>query len=346
MMDYSGATALGSKVEFEPEINSRGMTEVSVKGKHLSLEDLRKHILSDSTVWKKVLALRRKDSDQFKSASKEKPKILDNLQKDIPDYPKPVEFHISSVAHVTDKNPFLEILKSEEIKSPANDFSWWTLAVSKEEIKSAENCYLQSNNIQRKKTFLEKFTTSPVFQLDKSRYGNYRLTFPLAELINLYQEQNCDGKEPVLRMFKTMFYKQEIVYAVLIHSPEDNEHFEKLPLLEESRFADYRDGEMIWQAQAISSELKFRISLDPLKGQLSVRKLRFPQFYVWDHVCLAFHLPFQKALKVPRKRLIESFDACRLQERNLIRCNDNTEMESKFTAAKERENSLKKELEN
>ncbi|XP_066542626.1 uncharacterized protein [Hoplias malabaricus] len=341
MMNYSGAAASKYEVEFEVEENSRKMTEFSVKGNHLSLEDLRKHILNDPTIWKKVLGIGRKDTDQIKSKYGENPRILDYLENNIPEYPTPVEFHLSSVAHITDEEPFQSILQSEMIKPPRTEYSWWTLAVTEEEIESAEIRYLQRMGIQGQNPFLKKFTTSPVFQLDKSRYGNYRLTFPLADLINLYKDQNCDGEEPVFRMFKTMFYKQEVVYAVLIHSPQYNKLFGELPLLEESRFAGYKPGKMIWKVQAMSSD--HRYSLDPSEIPFNVTEIS-SKYYVWDQVCLAFHLPLEKALIVPRDRLIEAFDACRLQERNVLGYKT-WEFEQKFKNAKKEEENLKKELE-
>ncbi|KAK3562824.1 hypothetical protein QTP86_010399 [Hemibagrus guttatus] len=77
----------------------------------------------------------------------------------------------------------------------------------------------------------------------ESRYGNYRFTFPLTDLMQWYKEQNCGGKDPVLRVYETITYKQEIVYAVLIHSPEDNKRFGKYPLLEATYLEEVRNLE-------------------------------------------------------------------------------------------------------
>ena len=65
-------------------------------------------------------------------------------------------------------------------------------------------------------------------------------------------------------------------------------------------------------------------------------------FYVWDNVCLAFHLPSQKALKIPGKRLVEALDACELHIPNLLRCKDPTECEMMFENAKKAVDDLKK----
>ncbi|KAI4903729.1 hypothetical protein NFI96_021720 [Prochilodus magdalenae] len=206
----------------------------------------------------------------------------------------------------------------EKIKPPDAEFAWWTLAITKEEIESAEKLYLQNKNIEMKDSFLMEFTTSPAFQRDTSRYGDYRFTFPLTELMELYKEQNCGGKEPVLRVFKTMFYLQEIVYAVLVHSPQDNKEFGDYPLLEESNFVHYKDGQIMWKAQAISGNHQVTLSVDTSEPRLNVKRLYSSTYYVWDNVCLAFHLPAQKALDFTTDRLIEALAACKLHKKNLL----------------------------
>ncbi|KAL7850295.1 hypothetical protein SRHO_G00196440 [Serrasalmus rhombeus] len=108
---------LRNKVEFKADLNSRRMTEISVEGKHLSLGELRKHIDEDPTIWPTICKLDRLDTDNIKAKSRDKPKILDSLDKVVPEYPTPVEFHVSSVAHATTKNPFKAILESERLRS-------------------------------------------------------------------------------------------------------------------------------------------------------------------------------------------------------------------------------------
>ncbi|XP_060788875.1 uncharacterized protein LOC132893762 [Neoarius graeffei] len=235
-------------------------------------------------------------------------------------YPTPVEFWVSDVAHVTDKSGFKKILESEQFMAPESVFSWWDLKINKEEIRAAEERYMRNQcaelNVQQ--PFLEKFTTSPSFQPEKSRYGNYRFTFPLTDLMHWYKEQNCGGEEPVLRMYETVTYEQKIVYIVLIHSPEDNERFEKHPLLETSEWVHYQDGKIIWKAQAICEIHRYQFD----SGE--VQSLDYHQFYVWDQVSLVFHLPKntkpRKVLKIPSERLIEALEACELgSEINLLR---------------------------
>lgn len=132
-------------------------------------------------------------------------KILDNVTNNIPNYPTPIEFHISEMTHVTNNDDFLKIMESGGFKAHEK-FSWWSLKIDEESIRAAEERYLEKvfpnssqDQKERQDPFLCKFTTSPAFHIDKSRYGNFRFTFPLKELMETYKEQMCGGQDPVLR---------------------------------------------------------------------------------------------------------------------------------------------------
>ncbi|XP_060788872.1 uncharacterized protein LOC132893759 [Neoarius graeffei] len=298
--------------------NSRGIMERYISGQHVSVQRLRE-----------LIPLRVPPSPMTK-----------NIIKQIPPYPTPVEFWVSDVVHVTDKSGVMGILESEQFRSgvrvfrpPESEFSWWDLKIDKEEIRAAEERYMEDKselNVQQ--PFLEEFTTSPLFQLETSRYGNYRFTFPLTDLMQWYKEQNCGGEEPVLRVYETVTYSQEIMYVVLIHSPEDNERFGGYPLLETSEWVHYQDGKITWKAQAICETHWYRFD----SGE--VQRLSTHEFYVWDQVSLVFHLPKdtkpRKVLKIPRERLIEALEACKLDKINLSRNKKNeSEREEDFLEA-------------
>ncbi|XP_060788873.1 uncharacterized protein LOC132893760 [Neoarius graeffei] len=304
--------------------NSRRIKERYISGEHVSVQRLRE-----------LIPLMVPPSPMTKYIIKE-----------IPPYPTPVEFWVSDVAHVTDESGVMGILESEQFLAPESVFSWWDLKMNKEEIRAAEERYMEGQSeLNEQKPFLEKFTTSPLFQIEKSRYGNYRCTFPLTDLMQWYKEQNCGGEEPVLRVYETITYKQLIVYVVLIHSPEDNERFGGYPLLEASEWVRYQDGKITWKAQAICETHWYRFdsgevqSLDPNH-----------QFYVWDQVSFVFHLSKDtkphKVLKIPRERLIEALEACDLDsEINLSRNkNHESEREENFLEAQRIVSELKRKL--
>ncbi|KAK3538122.1 hypothetical protein QTP70_030296, partial [Hemibagrus guttatus] len=250
----------------------------------------------------------------------------------------------AKVAHATEETGFKGILESEEFNPPNSEFSWWDLKINKDEIKTAEKNYMERNipsmaqELCEEKSFLEKFTTSPLFKLEESRYGNYRFTFPLTELMERYKKQNCGGEDPVLRVYGTMTYKQEIVYTVLIHSPEDNERFGEYPLLEASEWVRYQDGKIIWRAQAICETHWYQF----ISGE--VQKPNDYEFYVWDQVSLVFHLPNSKALKIPREQLIEALKACEIANIDLSEYPGTKSKMQRYMEAKEEVSKLKIEL--
>ncbi|XP_060790824.1 uncharacterized protein LOC132894700 [Neoarius graeffei] len=284
------------KINIQERQNSRLKDERYISGKHVSVRRLRELIQTTDP----------------------KNPMTRYIIKEIPPYPTPVEFWVSDVAHVTDKSGVMGILESEQFMAPESEFSWWGLKINKEEIRAAEERYMEGKSeLNEQKPFLEKFTTSPSFQPEKSRYGNYRFTFPLTDLMQWYKEQNCGGEEPVLRVYKTVTYKQEIMYVLLIHSPEDNERFGGYPLLEASEWVRYQDGKITWKAQAICETHWYQF----VSGE--VQRLYSKEFYVWDQVSLVFHLPKDikphKVLKIPRERLIEALEECDLDKINLSR---------------------------
>ncbi|XP_053538912.1 uncharacterized protein LOC128633613 [Ictalurus punctatus] len=302
--------------------NARKKTERFITGKHCSLEEL-----------KEQMPRQRPQDDMVRY-----------LIKEIPPYPTPAEFWVSDVAHVTEDSGFMGILKSDEFSAGAEDFSWWGLKVNEEEIKAAERRYMESNfpkqapELNQQEPFLEKFTTSPAFQPEKSRYGSYRFTFPLTDLMQWYKEQNCGGEEPVLRVHETVTYKQEIMYTVLIHSPEDNIRFQEYPFLEENELVRYQDGKIIWKAQAICKTHRCQFVLGKVQELPEI-------YYVWDQVSLVFHLPNCKTMKIPRERLIKALETCKPADINLSWYEGPKDKEARFSEAKMKVSELKRELE-
>ncbi|KAL6457951.1 hypothetical protein MHYP_G00331810 [Metynnis hypsauchen] len=189
---------------------------------------------------------------------------------DVPHYPRPVEFHVSHVSHVTTKSKLDEILESSgwKVKEPSQKepktFLWWGLHIPNEEIKEAEARYMRKTypKLKARKNVLKKFTKSPVF-LPTSRYGNFKFTLHLAELMQMYRDQICGGEEPVLRIFKTVLYQQEIMYTVLIHSPQLQE-YNDYPVLTDGPddLCTYSDGVITWRAQAISETHNCQLMID------------------------------------------------------------------------------------
>ncbi|XP_014022503.2 uncharacterized protein [Salmo salar] len=257
-----------------------------------------------------------------------------NIQKDIPQLTD-IEFHISSLAHVTTKSGLDGILDSGGFKGGEKSLLWWGLAIDHDDIRAAEDRYLEKlfpdrtpEQRQMQQPFLSKFTTSPAFR-KASRYGNFRFTFSLSDLLMMYRQQICGGEEPVLRVYGTTVYKQEIMYTVLVHSPGVQE-LEKYPALNnggEDVFK-YQEGTMDWHAQAVSETHDFQpvihrpqvVEVEPFDCLYE-----YDKWFVWDHVTLAFHLPEGQTLQVDREKLIENLTACEAVDPFLgVRCVSNS----------------------
>jgi len=66
------------------------------------------------------------------------------LSKNIPEYPTPVEFHITELTHVTTKTNLREIWDSEGFKGLDQDsLLWWSLKINEADIRAAEERYLK-----------------------------------------------------------------------------------------------------------------------------------------------------------------------------------------------------------
>ncbi|XP_055766295.1 uncharacterized protein LOC129841953 [Salvelinus fontinalis] len=265
--------------------NKREKTETYFPGEHKSIETL-----------KMVPVLR---SGQY-------------ISKDIPLYPKAdkAEFHVDKVCHVTTPTGLRGIMASSGFTAgQEGGFTWWALHITEDEIEAAENRFLEKEQLsfdptmgeeKRNNPFLKEFTTSPVFQKG-SRYGNFKFTFPLEDLMQMYKEKICEGEKPVLRVYETVVYKQEIMYVVVVHGAKVTE-FDEYPLLadeDDEALCIYKDGKIVWRAEAICETHTKRLIINRENGTVETEELgRDYEYFMWDHVTLAFHLPVDRTLVV------------------------------------------------
>ncbi|XP_072230579.1 uncharacterized protein [Leuresthes tenuis] len=252
--------------------NRRGFNEYFVEHQHLRLNDL------------------KQEAEKFGLENKYLCK--ENI---IPEYPRP-EFHVSHLKHDTDGDGLKRIMKDGGFRDPFTDgLVWWSLKVGPEEVTSAEARLLENSfpgAHPQKKSFLGKFATSPAF-LETSRLGSYRFTFPLEEVLEAYSEQLCSGAQPHMRVYETVLYKQEVMYVVLVHSPDNEELFSKYPLLTDDPNAVcvYRDGKFIWRPEAMCETHSYRlIRRDDAKKMEAKKVPGRDEFYVWDNVAVALHV--------------------------------------------------------
>nr|XP_004557009.3 uncharacterized protein LOC101469000 isoform X2 [Maylandia zebra] len=283
----------------QKQTNSRGFDEHFIESQHLRLEDLKQEARTYGF------------GNQY-------------LHKNMRPYPRP-ELHVFHLKHDTYK---LEEIKNDRGFKDPNSGSedpdrlslvWWSLAVAPEEIQSAERRLLEEafpnrteEQARRQQSFLVDFASSPAFS-EKSRYGSYRFTFRVEEVLEAYSEQFCFRAAPVMRVFKTSLYKQEVMYTVLVHSPHDGERFTKYPVLpdEPSNICAYRDGHFTWRPEAMCETHKYVLLQRRDKNLMEAWGLiQDPQFYVWDHVAIALHVAGGQVLKFDSDDLRKNLTFC------------------------------------
>ncbi|XP_030294317.1 uncharacterized protein LOC115594396 [Sparus aurata] len=272
--------------------NSRGYEEYYLEGRHLKLTDL-----------------------------KEEARGLRNqylLKENIPLYPHP-EFHVTHVKHDTKQYGLRGIRWKDGFKNPhKGSLVWWSLAVTPDDITSAERRLLETTypdrteeQVQMQQSFLGKFATSPAFS-ELSRLGSYRFTFPLEEVLEAYSQQLCQGAQPVMRMYETVLYKQEVMYVILVHSPANQEQFSDRPLLTDdpNSVCSYKDGRFIWRPEAMCETHSYELVMRPDENQMEAGEVSSRhEFYVWDHVAVALHVD-RRVLKFDPDRLRQNLKYC------------------------------------
>lgn len=242
-----------------------------------------------------------------------------HLGKNIPQLTD-VEFHTTEVVHVTTKSGLGGVFDSGGFNAGKDDLLWWSLAIDQEAISAAENRYLErrfphrtEEQLRIQKPFLKSFTTSPVFS-EASRYGNFKFTLSLRDLLQMYREQFCSGGEVVMSLYRTSVYKQEVMYTVLVHSSlRTCDKCPRLDDLGDSVGCMYKDGTIIWRAQWLCATHEY----EPVEKRPQVIDVVpfspptvFDKWYIWDHVTFAFSLLKGQTFQVDRKRLIQSLAAC------------------------------------
>ncbi|XP_026866605.2 uncharacterized protein si:ch211-197h24.8 [Electrophorus electricus] len=249
-----------------------------------------------------------------------------------PRFPCPTEFHVSELRHDTNFSGLQAILSDPGFKDPGTGTNasqglvWWSLAITGNGIADAERRFLLQKGVDNGcKPFLYKFTSSPAFR-KASRLGNFRFTFPITELLESYADQFCQGRAPQMRIYETVVYKQEVMYAVVVHAPDVQKEFKKYPLLEDCSTApcSFQDGKIVWRPQGLSKTHAFRLA--PASKTL-VKKVprKKRKFCMWDHVVLAFHVPQDKIFRFEKETLVKHLSLCQgtlpnLNTEGFIKC--------------------------
>ncbi|XP_075044029.1 uncharacterized protein LOC142103751 [Mixophyes fleayi] len=310
------------KVKLQPILSSKGKLGYYAKGKLLSISDISEN-LDESMLDGSGGAMK-------KTITNVAPHDFQHMQ---------VSFPITHLQHVTDWDSVRGICNQEGFtvkqrgnRPGFNELLCWSAAVSSDDTETAHqeaydavrevippaDAELYQGEIK------EQFANSPAFSTT-SRYGNFRFSFPLSDLLSLYKSQHCGDGEPQLRILGTDIYKQEIAHYIVVHGP-DTDQFNDLPKVHSMSkprpFVFWKDETLFWRPESTSVYLKVKISEDGsvfkdcyqsydqflTYGRCSHENDK--TFSVWNHLVLAFHLPNQHYLKIPKQDLLENLTDC------------------------------------
>ncbi|XP_077334510.1 uncharacterized protein LOC143975824 isoform X2 [Lithobates pipiens] len=299
------------------------------RGYHYSGE-----LLSIEKTYNKLTSL-----DEIKTAGKTMKKNIDSVHTDL-SLRLPIDFPVMKLQHVTDEKSLQEILESQSLKGRGDhereefkDLSFWSADICPDNIESArQQAYDKVQHVRNAGIFQtemkEQYASSPAFDHSASRYGNFRLSFPLSYLLSLYKTQHCEGEEPQLRILGTDIYKQEIAHYIVVHRPNIDQ-FNDLPVVPSAQnisgplpFVYWMEERLFWRPESTSRSLKLKIceedcqvrpSDPPPRSRRSEpwrKKRAYEPRCVWNELVVAFHLPGNGRLQLPKSELLTNLTPC------------------------------------
>ncbi|XP_065102159.2 uncharacterized protein [Paramisgurnus dabryanus] len=272
--------------------NARDVEETFFKGQHLRLCDLKKENIEHMFLYKT----------------------------NIPAYPESVEFHAQKLSHATGRHGLEGIFHELGFRQPSetSGLLWFELSFTSYDIWSAERRFLKSLSSRTQLPILKHFTTSKAFQKG-SPYGNFCFTFSIRELLYFYGAQFCGGCSPVLHVYETVLYRQEILYSIVVH-PRNIQIYDRYPRLPDigDGVCGYLDGTIWWRCQAPSETYKHRLNINQWNSHVHVSPHK-EEYFVWDHVCVAFHMEPGWVLHVDQDRLLKRVNVCQVSRPCLLK---------------------------
>ncbi|XP_054902801.1 GTPase IMAP family member 8-like isoform X2 [Poeciliopsis prolifica] len=140
-----------------------------------------------------------------------------------------------------------------------------------------------------------------------------RLKLPFSSL------QFCSGSQPIMRVYETVLYEQEVMHVVLVHSPT-KQNFSHYPLLTDDPDAVcvYKDGHFIWRPEAMCEKHWLKLICRPDSRQLEACGVAQDLCYVWDKVAVALDVEKTQVLKFDADRLRSNLKYCLLDDVNCL----------------------------
>ncbi|KAJ1121097.1 hypothetical protein NDU88_009225 [Pleurodeles waltl] len=237
----------------------------------------------------------------------------------------PARLEVSRLQHVTGRDGFQGIFNDGSFKGKPKKisennteewrcFSWWSVAVPRDTISSIRRvgfeelpCISEQVSLMKMRIY-NQFANSPVFK-DGSRYGNFKFSFSVEDLVTAYQDQHCSGGPAVFRILGTWTYQQEILHTVLVHGPQYDHLFQDLPeITRDTQQSVYQREDGVFMFNLESTSITFTLRLDSqghVEGLTGSRRSQC----VWNNPSFAFFLPEGGPLKLDISR--ENLGACK-----------------------------------
>uniref|UniRef100_A0A1B8Y4S5 Uncharacterized protein n=1 Tax=Xenopus tropicalis TaxID=8364 RepID=A0A1B8Y4S5_XENTR len=214
-------------------------------------------------------------------------KIITYIERTIPDQflQLGITFPVTRLQHVTTETPTRQIVQSGYFHAgdqsrlpwshPNAKLLYWSVEILKEQIEELRQEAFQAlqamvpphNAKVYEEDFNCQFADSPAFK-SASRYGNFKFSLPLSDLLFEYKKRQCRGAELEFRVLGTAMYSKEIAHIVLVHSPMATEFSDlpPVPIVGGNAnplpfvFRSQEDGKLYWSPESTADVLKMRIS--------------------------------------------------------------------------------------
>ncbi|KAL3878291.1 hypothetical protein ACJMK2_030656 [Sinanodonta woodiana] len=217
----------------------------------------------------------------------------------------------SDIIHVTHQRALLSIIRDggfipglKRIPDCTLDsFVWFGLKIGQEAVDALRDYYTTqcrmekcdiSGELGSGDNFHEincrSIVNSPCFE-PMSRYGEFKLTFEIQNVIEAYSQQFCLSRKPDFRILGTFIYKMEIMHTVLV-CPPNTPGTKKYPLLDQSQTPvicedPEKEGTFIWRPDSTGDK-------DTADACIFLRG----PFRRWEHATFAFYVPAGDILKL------------------------------------------------
>ncbi|XP_040191083.1 uncharacterized protein LOC120924279 isoform X2 [Rana temporaria] len=318
-------------MELRNSFSSKNSPVHFVEGRHLSITDVYNSLTKKST------ELNTSGKKMLETLKYMEPHRFEHIQQ---------EFGVRRLQHVTDKSSMDGIYDEERFKAKMRasrpefrDLLFWSADIAQKDIREArKESYEKAKKVlpsgmakKSERKIKSQFANSPAFDKSASRYGNFKFSLPLSDLLSLYRTQHCGGEKPQLRILGTDLYKQEITHYILVHSPDQSHQFMNLSNVQHG-FIYLKDEKVYWSPESTSISLKVKIAKDPgpntchppckfykEKGYCmhqKIKKYEIPS--VWNHLVFAFHLSNNNGLNIQKDKLLKSLKACDITDSALL----------------------------